>query len=1503
MFFLLFSLPLSAYTKVSDEEKARKKDKKKRDEQVMRDYVRFWDLQKNTVSNIEFYTTNYGIFGNNVTAINAGGGWWPRNSQNQYIFGGGLWFGAVKDRPNAEGTKKYVTVTYNPSNGRSWMVPGRIEDGDLKDESDIYKYRTFFSTDFNLGTGEPFDEDHTSNWPIWDTEEEEQLKKERYVGYYVNDEALRNTDEYPKGPAFISGEDIFCTYKDTDLNEYDGGFNLRKDEGYPLRIQYEQIIYSWGFGDYKDFIFIKYKLMNYSSDTLMDCWAASVMDMDIANSLNARQGAANDRVTFYFPDESLDLAVQWTNTDFGEQGQGFGYIGMDFLESPAVDEDGFVRKDKKFYPNEEQLGLKTSFNWPIEEDINEDERRYNTMASGEKMGDAGPGDRRFMMSTGPFNLRPAQNVDDPENIIPGDTIDIVVGIILASPVKGKDADGSWEDMSELVRKDKFAQRVYDNNFLAPEPPWRARFKAAAIDDLMHNGVIIKWDSTSEVSRDEVEGAMDFLGYRLYRARRTDLDTFATNYEAPTLEYSSGKGPLGWKQIAQWELPTPFFKSEHKVGEGNEADPNIDRLMIVGPAFKPNGDLDTLGIKVIRQPYGVYFNDPVLAYNNSRGEQNMTRQYAVPQLQYIDSSEITEPWGRFYYQMSEEDGIPFEETEMEISGETVRVRMSNLYITPFDSANSYHYDLMEDVMMGEFRIDPANPTWNPLLYRKEVIRIQDTSGLQPYDPETDTYYLLDTWRRETINGSTDYYMDVMKSIDWKDAMNDYYHVQAALDSIYDFVQDRRATLHFPDFVYEYEKHDVLNEVVLPYMDKITNGRTFYDIGDDNRDGYVYSDPDPAKTEKLINNVDYYYKLLSYDEGDINQPTPSKLNSGGENLPNFTERYPRAARVGNQSTFEITYVDSSRIGGLYNFRFYPVNQQRVDQYFAGHELELEFQPYWYQDRREIDGIDVYFGPYQNRIKLTDLTTGELLYDGIASYNNDNSLIQMFTEDAASYVFSVDAIPDTAYMKGDRPDTLLNTFGLVDNRQIVMRTGEYNTGNFLSSFANPNSLNMMGKAYGTLGFSFNYSIEQWGGRYRPDKESMRPSEEDIDNKVPYDKTPIYIVQNKQLNRGANALDKVLLTQAVETPLIGYPTYGSFNNGPAEYHIKFKEGGYEEITVKYDRGFGGDPVYNEQKTFNVPYLEMEVTNHITYKRPAEPGSADSVLVEYIKEVPFLQLPKDYDLSEPFPTPVLLGKNSNEFIGKYNQYSVGWVNGRGANFLEERKAYAYPVDFDRTVEATTIGTQGRYYLTAQNGEDILDFTNVFQASGCYYLLDYANHNAIKPGGGSIEGNDKVDDDVYTYGQDFQPGDEIVLKTFGGALGYPLPGAKVRCKVSSHLPEEDKYTDDMMSDIKIVPNPFYLTSQAQKSPYENKIFITKLPPRATIDIFTLNGDHVETIEHNEYNSPEADKATIEVWDLLTKNGFRISSQVLVAVIKTPDGSQHVQQFTVLVGPFRIQQSD
>ena len=145
-----------------------------------------------------------------------------------------------------------------------------------------------------------------------------------------------------------------------------------------------------------------------------------------------------------------------------------------------------------------------------------------------------------------------------------------------------------------------------------------------------------------------------------------------------------------------------------------------------------------------------------------------------------------------------------------------------------------------------------------------------------------------------------------------------------------------------------------------------------------------------------------------------------------------------------------------------------------------------------------------------------------------------------------------------------------------------------------------------------------------------------------------------------------------------------------------------------------------------------------------------------------------------------------------------------------------------------------------------------------------------------------------------------MLNTFGGALGLPLPGAKVRFRIPEVKIEENQITDAMMDQINVVPNPYYLTHQGQKSPYDSKkIYFTRLPKRCSIYIYTLTGDLIQTIEHNEFTSPAPDKVGVDAWDLLSSNQQRVQSQMMIALIRTPDGAETVKKFTVVVGSARL----
>ena len=511
--------PLQSKTKDAKDQTEQTADPEKQEEKgeptLQRTPLGTFESLRNRVSNIDFFSTNYGILFLNVAAGVAGGRY-PRDGQ-PYLFGGGIWFGAQKFQPDDPtdpnsplSLKKMSVISYNPNSGRSWMAPGEVTQPYQTSRLDgspegLNKYRMYFSTDYDPFTGAPFDvtdiQNGGPNWPIWDTDSDEQFLVDRYVGRYVSDVNQRTRETFTKGPAIVSGEDIVSVFKDTDLTRYELGKARAEREGYPLGLEFDQRIYTWGFGQFQNFIFISYNIVNKSPDILYDCYVAPALDTDIGR-------APNDRMRTLIPnaaDDTLDVGVQWSETTQGDQG--FGYMAADFLESPAVfgpghPEEGFIRNDKKFYTNEEQLGLHTLRNWIIDIDPQTPEERYQFMAEETRDGDNGPGDKRFLQSTGPFNMRP------------GDTARVVVGILIA-PARSNNPNGEWEDMDSLITLDLFAQKVYDENFLAPRPPEPAKVDWLPLD----NGVELRWDDKSERSFDFVEKGLDFAGYTIQRSRK------------------------------------------------------------------------------------------------------------------------------------------------------------------------------------------------------------------------------------------------------------------------------------------------------------------------------------------------------------------------------------------------------------------------------------------------------------------------------------------------------------------------------------------------------------------------------------------------------------------------------------------------------------------------------------------------------------------------------------------------------------------------------------------------------------------------------------------------------------------------------------------------------------------------------------------------------------------------------------------------------------------------
>lgn len=103
-----------------------------------------------------------------------------------------------------------------------------------------------------------------------------------------------------------------------------------------------------------------------------------------------------------------------------------------------------------------------------------------------------------------------------------------------------------------------------------------------------------------------------------------------------------------------------------------------------------------------------------------------------------------------------------------------------------------------------------------------------------------------------------------------------------------------------------------------------------------------------------------------------------------------------------------------------------------------------------------------------------------------------------------------------------------------------------------------------------------------------------------------------------------------------------------------------------------------------------------------------------------------------------------------------------------------------------------------------------------------------------------------------------------------------------------------LEDIKVVPNPYLASaSWENKNPYTTgrgprSLHFTHLPPKCTIRIFTVNGELVNTIEHeSQINNGTED------WNMLSKDNLSISYGVYIYHIEAPGVGEKIGKFAVI----------
>lgn len=655
-------------------------------------------------------------------------------------------------------------------------------------------------------------------------------------------------------------------------------------------------------------------------------------------------------------------------------------------------------------------------------------------------------------------------------------------------------------------------------------------------------------------------------------------------------------------------------------------------------------------------------------------------------------------------------------------------------------------------------------------------------------------------------------------------------------------------------------------------------SYLDVGDDNHNGTLDAG------EGLYNGVTYYYYLIAYDEYDsVNKVGPLYTSIvPPKNFVSETPTKPPFVGIPDSATLStglgclsgaITNALGKPVGGITGINISIVDTGKFEVLFTNDVISVSFQPRW------AENINQYFNQSALNmfVNVSDSRQGhQITYD--ANYNPNAS------PPITPYNF---ATGNVRYVAGQQtPDSIF--------------TGTFNTNNNL--FA---PYQLVDQAFSV---TVNYQFEQQQGPYRmhsivmsghADQGLLRLS----GRTLPGGGTPDF-----------NNLDSV--TNPSFLGMLGADTYEiDFGNAEAFSETDLDTAKKQLITIDsvYDKGTKS--VFYPQV---LPLTIKRVTPGLCGTlKPIRPG----VVNDYTPEFNCFYYSPSGCQSTVTEYPSFSDPDSM-LVPIPGHFAVDVFHYTDVNQTQHTSPSSFTGPLAHTIGSVYFPNWGLGNFNATTKKYHLAVHRIRLAGAEIFL------NA--PGIPSPEAGDSTSPHGQQY-NDFQAGDKITVAFSGGIQGMPMPDTAFQIKTDNGNPTNYANatlydTQAALDQVQVVPNPYIVTHIGQQSTDFAKLYFTRLPPRCTIEIYSISGILIKTIEHNGYASTSTTNSTTyqttttynydqlgdassrETWNLLSDGGQRVGSQVLIARIIARDpknGNAEIGEtttkFAVVLGGYHIAQ--
>lgn len=463
----------------------------------------YQNFDGNRINNI---MGNNGQYVSHVVTGNSGMEW-PKGTFKLIDFAAGVWVaGLVNDTPRTAAAEYAVE-----------FAPGIILPSGLPDDPSKPEYKWYKIDREDLEAALDYDETTVPksdyrNWPF-------------NLGAPALPKADGSGDSLdPSGsriPGLLGDQMLWCVFNDADPTPHANVFSSP-----PIGVEVQMTVWGYNRTDaFGDMMFVKALLIHKGTQTLDSAFIALWDDPDLGD-------AADDYVGC---DTSLSLGYCWNgdNVDATYRPLAPPAIGRDFFQGPIVPSPGdtayvsgrripgyrnlgmyaFARyTNGATYPDRDPESAIEVYRYmngtrqdgsPFINPLTNQPTRYvftGDPETGVGWTEINPtinavGDRRFLMSSGPFTFAP------------GDTQEVVFGVLIARGTNFRNS------VTTLKRTDIAAQSAYNANFRLPPSPPAPNVTKVELD----REIVLYWQDNAEsyVANDLI-GTRKFEGYIVYQ---------------------------------------------------------------------------------------------------------------------------------------------------------------------------------------------------------------------------------------------------------------------------------------------------------------------------------------------------------------------------------------------------------------------------------------------------------------------------------------------------------------------------------------------------------------------------------------------------------------------------------------------------------------------------------------------------------------------------------------------------------------------------------------------------------------------------------------------------------------------------------------------------------------------------------------------------------------------------------------------------------------------------